>query len=213
MNNPYEDLGISKDATPDEIKKAYRKKAKENHPDSGGDREKFEIVNKAWEILRDPDKRSYYDTHGKARQENRDIGVQLILSIFDGILSSDPPSHVNILKAIEDGLLEIIRAAIQAQHKFNKEIKKYEHQKNKFKGKKGKVLQSNIFQHLLDQKINDLKECVNKAEEAIINAKSAKKILKDYEYEPDSPDSMTFADMIKEAQANPGNTYTFFTRG
>jgi molecular chaperone DnaJ len=60
-NNYYETLGVNKDASPDEIKSAYRKLAMEHHPDKGGDGEKFKSINEAYEILSNPERRSQYD--------------------------------------------------------------------------------------------------------------------------------------------------------
>ena len=66
----YEVLGVKKDATAEEIKKAYRKLTKENHPDlHPGDKaceERFKEVNEAYEILSDDDKRRKYDQYGHA---------------------------------------------------------------------------------------------------------------------------------------------------
>ena len=62
----YELLGVSKSASPDEIKKAFRKAAIEHHPDKGGDEAKFKEVNEAYEMLSNPDKRKRYDQFGHA---------------------------------------------------------------------------------------------------------------------------------------------------
>lgn len=62
----YEVLGVGKDASADEIKKAFRRAAIEHHPDRGGDETKFKEINEAYEVLKDPDKRKRYDQFGHA---------------------------------------------------------------------------------------------------------------------------------------------------
>ncbi|KNZ75090.1 Chaperone protein dnaJ 1 [Termitomyces sp. J132] len=72
--NLYETLGISKSATPEQVRKAYKKKALETHPDrlgpgvSSADKAQsedfFRKVNNAYEVLRDPQNRRIYDQHG-----------------------------------------------------------------------------------------------------------------------------------------------------
>lgn len=59
--NHYETLGVSKDATPDQIKKAYRKLASMHHPDKGGDTSTFQKIQNAYDTLIDSDKKRQYD--------------------------------------------------------------------------------------------------------------------------------------------------------
>lgn len=60
----YEVLGVKKEATPTEIKKAFKKMAIKHHPDRGGDAEKFKECNAAYEVLSNTEKRSTYDKYG-----------------------------------------------------------------------------------------------------------------------------------------------------
>lgn len=63
----YEVLGVSKDASADEIKKAFRRAAVQHHPDKeGGDETKFKEINEAYEVLKDDKKRQRYDQFGHA---------------------------------------------------------------------------------------------------------------------------------------------------
>ncbi len=69
MSEFYALLGISRDASEAEIKKAYRKLAMEYHPDRNGSPQaeaKFKEITEAYEVLRDPQKRAMYDRYGKA---------------------------------------------------------------------------------------------------------------------------------------------------
>ena len=59
--NYYDVLGVKRDATPDEIRKAFRKLAAKYHPDAGGDEQKFKEVSEAYTTLSDPQKRKEYD--------------------------------------------------------------------------------------------------------------------------------------------------------
>lgn len=61
----YELLGVEKNATPEELKKAHRKLALKLHPDKGGDPDAFKEINEAYDCLKDPEKRQIYDQYGE----------------------------------------------------------------------------------------------------------------------------------------------------
>ncbi len=68
----YKNLRISKNASPDEIKRAYRKLARKYHPDTNkkqGAEEKFKQINEAYEVLKDPEKKKLYDAYGRNWQQ------------------------------------------------------------------------------------------------------------------------------------------------
>jgi curved DNA-binding protein len=64
MQNPYQTLGVNRDATADEIKRAYRKLASKHHPDRGGDTKTFQNIQTAYDTLSDPQRRAAYDNPG-----------------------------------------------------------------------------------------------------------------------------------------------------
>src|SRR5215475_4164379 len=96
----YEILGVSKTATAEEIKKAYRKVAMQYHPDRNpGDKsaeEKFKEAAEAYEVLSDTDKKAQYDRYGHAGLSNNGRGrpgggmnVDDIFSQFGDIFGDD----------------------------------------------------------------------------------------------------------------------------
>ncbi len=69
----YKVLGIDRGATEAEIRDAYRRRARETHPDVGGDAAEFQAVQAAYETLSDPSRRRAYDRTGRAIQAHRDV--------------------------------------------------------------------------------------------------------------------------------------------
>jgi curved DNA-binding protein len=61
MADHYQTLGVDRNASPDDIKRAYRKLAAQHHPDKGGDTAKFQEISAAYDTLSDPEKKSQYD--------------------------------------------------------------------------------------------------------------------------------------------------------
>ena len=83
--NPYEVLGVEKDASPETIKKAYRKLAKEHHPDKkGGNSEKFKDISSAYETLSDPQKKQQFDNGGNPFMGGGSPFDDIFASMFGG---------------------------------------------------------------------------------------------------------------------------------
>ncbi len=95
----YKTLGVSRTATPEEIKKAYRKLARKHHPDAGGDEAKFKEINEAYEVLSDEKKRQLYDEYGTANENQIPFGG----SGFGGSGFGGFGSWADILEALRNG--------------------------------------------------------------------------------------------------------------
>jgi len=65
MKDYYKILGVPRDASEEEIKKAFRKLAHKYHPDKGGDEKKFKEINEAYQVLSNKEKRAQYDRFGR----------------------------------------------------------------------------------------------------------------------------------------------------
>ena len=98
--NLYEVLGVSQDASADEINKAFRKLAVKYHPDAGGDAEQFKKISQAYEVLSDAKKRAEYDQAlkygaymgggaGRAGAGGVNVGAMDWPSIIDSILRGE----------------------------------------------------------------------------------------------------------------------------
>lgn len=101
----YKMLGCERGATAEEIKKAFKEKAKKMHPDKGGDAEQFKKINEAHKVLSDPDLRSKYDQFGKNGLNGMDFSMHEFPDIFNMFSSSFRPMHQE--KRTKDRIMDL----------------------------------------------------------------------------------------------------------
>jgi len=96
-NELYDILGVSRNATIQEIRKAYRKKALKEHPDKGGNEEEFKKLTGAYEILKDDEKREIYNKHGLEglKAQNNGMSGGMPRDIFDLFTNGFPGNMFN----------------------------------------------------------------------------------------------------------------------
>lgn len=149
--NLYEEIGIPKNASKESIKQKFREKAKNTHPDTGGDPDKFRALMHAYDILSDDEKRKRYDIGedpdviGREQQP-----LSIVFAVFNQIVDS------NIDLSCND-LFDVIRQSIRRNQQNMREqrsahlmnIEKYENILKRIK-KNGKT---ELFMRLMEDKI------------------------------------------------------------
>jgi curved DNA-binding protein CbpA len=127
--DPYAILGVDKNTTDDGIKKAYKTRSKELHPDAGGNAEDFANLKKAFDILTDPAKRNLYDEYGiddslDIETEAKMVAVQIAISALDGLPDScDIDKEIAaIFQRCLDGLTAQEKQAKTARDKLQRRL-------------------------------------------------------------------------------------------
>lgn len=193
-DNLYDILGVSKDATADEIKAAYRAQAKKNHTDVGGDNDKMVAITKAYSVLKDPEKRSHYDNTGQQEMDGFEKRFRAIIQeIFIKIVEME---HVNvermdIIDIFKQNLNNLLengeskkRAAEKSLKKINKALERIESSKD-----------SAIFE-VLNGNVDRLQKEINLIEKDIKFVEDCLEVVSSYHYRfeqvPDSVEEGVF---------------------
>jgi curved DNA-binding protein CbpA len=127
--NPYTILGVDKNTSDEDIKKAYKSRSKELHPDKGGKAEDFANLKKAFDILTDPAKRNLYDEFGiddsiDIEVEAKLVATQIVVSALDGLPDScDIDKEITrIFQRCLTGLKEQEARAKEARDKLQRRL-------------------------------------------------------------------------------------------
>lgn len=214
--NPYEILGVPKDADDATIKRAYRKLVAKAHPDVGGDPEEFHKLQAAYECLKDPESRAYYDQHGimrgqKAEQVDpkRAQAIHTLVSAFDAACAMAEGDF-----AFQDLIAYCGVALDEMEVMTNKGLEELPDARKKIQTLLDRLTVkedveedplSAIWRSRLES--FDRREAVlNDSLESIVNARA---ILANYTYRTDKKDpEMHLADMIREALNTKGKSFT-----
>jgi hypothetical protein len=190
--NHYEVLGVDKYASGDELKAAYRARARSTHPDKGGTDEAFSAVSIAYSVLSDPERRLLYDATGE--DDNKPFHIQVqdrLLVVFNAAI--DLPDHAELIKtartAFKNTLVEI-RTAERKELSIKKSL-----QKKRDRVKCGG--RENLIHLVIDKKLHDADANIAalKRERELIDG--CLEALKDYTEDAPVKRSIMFEDFIR----------------
>jgi len=196
--DPYEALGVAREAEEAEIRAAARRAAKDTHPDAGGDAEAFNDTRRALAILTDPKRRAKFDRTGEAEDVEPDNTEAAAMSIIEGelaalmnaFLSNDfnpmlDPRKIDLVKHIEGKIGERIAGLFKLKLQAQSHARVLRDVAERFSRKKDAAGKFNFISRSLE---NQSREIERKLEEIILgidNLKAAKDMVSTYEFRTD----------------------------
>lgn len=172
----YDTLGVARDASADEIKAAARREASKHHPDRGGDPNRMALVNRAKDVLLDPEKRANYDETGSetGRGSVEDAAAQMLRQLFDQAIGN---TDRRMLTWIRGKLSSLQDAAIGRKSEAGLSMRVLAKRRANIKAKKG----ANLLHEVIDRKVAALEAAADEAEQMLRVVAEARKLLEDYE--------------------------------
>ena len=178
--DPYDVLGVDRDATPADVKKAYRRRAKDTHPDAGGDPEQFEKVHKSYLVLMDPAKRGRFDATG-TMEDNPAASApfQLMVSTIDKLLDQIDAPWEHDLVDLARKQLQQQKAQIEGGRQgIDQHRKKIVRTVGRFKSKKG----NNALEAIIARRLQAIELADARAKDDLAVVTAAIELLADYEF-------------------------------
>lgn len=188
VTNPYEILGVRRDASDDQIKSAYRRRAKTTHPDSGGAPEAFSRVQKAYELLLDPVRRKLFDDTGYDVELADPVDLQALIVIEKLVneltLDEREPGSFDPLARMRSDLSEEMRKSRFSKRELERHSARIEHHLERLE----KRPSTDILGSMLRARIKAIATAINETEAKIKASERACEMLYDYAYEVDVQD-------------------------
>jgi hypothetical protein len=186
MKNLYETLGVAKDAAASAIKQAYRKLAKQAHPDVGGNPDDFRALTLAYSTLSDDDKRRHYDETGQT-DDRVDTVHARALSVIGGMVDNlsvsinmrDDLVYDDLAKLLRDALAEQVKSAKSNKTEAEKFVIRATKIAKRFSAKTGE----NYVGNMLERNVGLAKQSVQVAKERLDVLNAASEILADVSFE------------------------------
>lgn len=204
--NPYEVLGVPKDATADEIKKAYRKLAAKHHPDRGGDKEEFQRIQEAYSVLKDAELRHRYDESGvmpdAQRERYRERLQRNAVGAFMSALRGDN------LDPIETAKYTIKNELKQADHDIRDIVKQIERMKKARERVVHKGDGPNLFADAITKEIEALDDGILKIKEDIAFGNDLMNLMNEYQMAAGEQDGASRIDIERVLFGPNGDPYS-----
>lgn len=198
--NPYEVLGVERNADEATIRKAYRKKAAKAHPDAGGKPDEWANVSTSLMVLTDPDLRRGYDETGKigekAIDNDRAAALQLIdqevaklinAYITNGFSAYADPRKIDIPARIKASMEDEISQAKTAITTGGTVIKFYEDMRARFVVRDAAAVPEDSIGRMIVNQIDGAKKQIEALEKNIVVRELALKIVAGYDFRWDQP--------------------------
>lgn len=183
---PYDLLGISREADDAAIRSAYRRLAKTAHPDSGGDADSFAQLKSAYELLKDPIRRKVYDETGYDPQlaEVKDLEGLLILEkvINEMVLDDREPGSFDPVAMMRRKLTdEVVQARF---HVF--ELERHRGRIRNHLDRISNKPMADVLGSMLRTRVSSITDAIDKAGKHVLAIERAYEMLEGYGYEIDS---------------------------
>lgn len=178
----YAVLGLKKNAHLEEIRSAYRGKAKKTHPDVGGSAEAFAEIERAYRVLSNPETRARYDATGEIGEHQPNNSEAAALGVIGNMLVSimaSPHASGDPLLAMRESLAQNIHQAENTIVELQRSVARSEKLSARFKTRR----ERDPIRDMIGVQVAQMHNSIENHRQAIVTMERAQAILKDYEFE------------------------------